>query len=66
VASKKIKELQKIQKNQETASEVKLLHTETKLEELIMAPRSQRKEALEGLVIRPNLTGKKTIGNLEI
>merc|ERR1711957_397714 len=36
---------------------------ETKLEELIMAPRSQRKEALEGLVIRPNLTGKKTIGN---
>lgn len=66
MASKKIKELQKIQKNQETASEVKLLHTETKLEELIMAPRSQRKEALEGLVIRPNLTGKKTIGNLEI
>jgi len=32
----------------------------------VLLPRNQRREYLEGLVIRPNLLGKKTLGNLEI
>ena len=52
-------------KAQETESEVKAAQGEKELEQLILI-KSGRKETLDNLVIRPNLVGKKTLGNLEI
>ena len=35
------------------------------IEQLIMT-KSGRREVLDGLVVRPNLVGRKTVGSLEI
>lgn len=64
-ASIKIKECMTQLKNQEAAQEVKAIHGEEQLEQLIMSKNSRR-DQLDNLVIRPNLVGKKTVGNLEI
>jgi nucleosome binding factor SPN SPT16 subunit len=47
------------------ASEVKAAQGEKELEQLVLL-KTSRKEQLDNLVIRPNLEGKKTLGNLEI
>jgi nucleosome binding factor SPN SPT16 subunit len=65
VASQQIKECLKALKTQETESEVKAAQGEKELEALVLL-KSARKEQLDNLVIRPNLVGKKTLGNLEI
>jgi nucleosome binding factor SPN SPT16 subunit len=65
-ALKNIKELQKQAKNQDAASEAKQKGSDQELEKLETMSRGQRSEMLEGLVIRPNLLGKKTVGNLSI
>ena len=65
VASKQIKECLKSVKTLETESEVKAAQGEKELEQLVLI-KSGRKEQLDNLVIRPNLVGKKTLGNLEI
>lgn len=64
-ASKDIKECLKLVKAKETENEVKAANHEAKLEDLVTI-KGMRKEQLDNLVIRPNLSGKKTIGNLEI
>jgi nucleosome binding factor SPN SPT16 subunit len=65
VACKQIKECLKQLKTQETEADVKALQGEKELEALVPL-KSARKGQLENLCIRPNLVGKKTIGNLEI
>lgn len=65
VACKQIKEGLKLVKTQETESEIKAAQGEKELESLVLI-KSGRKEQLDNLVIRPNLVGKKTLGNLEI
>jgi nucleosome binding factor SPN SPT16 subunit len=65
VACRQIKECLKQVKAQETESEVKAAQGEKELEQLVLL-KSGRKETLDNLVIRPNLVGKKTLGNLEI
>ena len=65
VASKQIKECLKSVKTLETEYEVKADQGEKELEQLVLI-KSGRKEQLDNLVIRPNLVGKKTLGNLEI
>ena len=52
-------------KTLETESEVKAAQGEKELETLVLL-KTSRKESLDNLVIRPNLEGKKTLGNLEI
>jgi len=64
-ACKSIKECLKQVKQSETESELKVQHQEHQLEQL-QPLKSIRKESLDNLVIRPNLVGKKTQGNLEI
>lgn len=64
-ASKQIKECMTQIKATEAAQEVKAIHGEDSLEQLIMN-KGARRDQLDNLVIRPNLIGKKTIGNLEI
>lgn len=49
----------------EAAQEVKAIHGDDSLEQLMMN-KGNRRDQLDNLVIRPNLVGKKTIGNLEI
>jgi len=65
VACKQIKECLKQVKTQETESEVKAAQGEKELEQLDLN-KSGRNETLDNLVIRPNLVGKKTLGNLVI
>lgn len=65
IASKQIKECLKNVKNEETESELKAAQGEKELESLILL-KSGKREQLDNLVVRPNLTGKKTLGNLEI
>ena len=68
VASKEIKDLIKKVKDaeQEAASgkHEAAQEAQSKNEPLVMI--KGKKETLENLVIRPNITGKKTLGNLEI
>jgi len=52
-------------KDKDIESEAKTAQSVVKLEELVTS-KAMRREYLENLVIRPNLIGKKTIGNLEI
>jgi nucleosome binding factor SPN SPT16 subunit len=67
-ASKDIKDLLKKVKDQEVAAENSQAkngaNAEGHVEELQLI--KGKKESLENLVIRPNIVGKKTIGNLEI
>jgi nucleosome binding factor SPN SPT16 subunit len=65
VASKMIKECIKNVKTLELEIDLKATQSEAHLESLTML-KSGRKEQLDNLVIRPNLVGKKTLGNLEI
>ena len=65
-ASKKIKECMKNLKQMESDQQAKADHKdEVKLEQITQYKGMQRK-VMENLVIRPNLTGKKTVGSLEI
>jgi nucleosome binding factor SPN SPT16 subunit len=69
-ASKEIKDLLKKVKDMEVAAENTSqsknggISNDGHVEELQMI--KGKKEVLENLVIRPNIVGKKTIGNLEI
>ena len=62
-AFKLIKDLIKKVKVQDTEDQVRQEANEEQ-EELVTI--KGKKEVLENLVIRPNIVGKKTIGNLEI
>jgi nucleosome binding factor SPN SPT16 subunit len=65
VAAKEIKDLLKKVKDQEVAAEVSAKNgSDGHVEDLQLI--KSKKETLENLVIRPNIVGKKTIGNLEI
>lgn len=64
-ASKQIKDCMIQLKTIEVAQEMKTIHGEETLETLILN-KGTRRDQLDNLVIRPNLIGKKTIGNLEI
>ena len=65
-ASKKIKECMKNLKQMESDQQAKADHKdEVKLEQ-ITTNRGMQRKVMENLVIRPNLTGKKTVGSLEI
>jgi len=63
VAAKNIKECMKQAKAKEVEKEDR--HDNIQLETLTQS-KMARKEVLDGLVIRPNLSGKKTVGGLEI
>ena len=63
-AFKQIKELIKKVKNQEILDENAKQEEKNDLEDLVLS--KGKREVLEGLVIRPNIVGKKTVGNLEI
>jgi nucleosome binding factor SPN SPT16 subunit len=63
-AFKLIKDLIKKVKVQDTEDSVRQEANQDEQEELITI--KGKKEVLENLVIRPNIVGKKTIGNLEI
>lgn len=63
-AFKQIKDLIKKVKSQEQEDATKQENQAENLEELVTI--KGKKEFLENLVIRPNIVGKKTVGNLEI
>lgn len=66
-ASKQIKDLIKKVKDadsEEAGAKGNLESSEKQLEELVTI--KGKREVLENLVIRPNIVGKKTVGNLEI
>ena len=52
-------------KNFEQDRDNKAALTQDQIEPLVMM-KGSRREVLDNLVIRPNLVGRKTIGNLEI
>lgn len=64
IAFQKIKEAIKNVKTQEAEDQVKHEQNDHHVEDLITI--KGRKEILENVVVRPNLSGKKTIGSLEI
>lgn len=68
-AANQIKELIKKQKDLETTAaatskNLEAAQSEQALEELVTI--KGKREVLENVVIRPNIVGKKTVGNLEI
>ena len=65
MASKQIKECIKQAKQKEVEKEVKA-GLEEEHQEALIPSKMPRKEMLDNLVIRPNLSGKKTVGSLEI
>lgn len=70
VASKQIKEMMKNVKTLEAASDMKASNghsVSTALESLVTGKAGgQRREIIDGVVIRPNIEGRKSIGQLEI
>jgi nucleosome binding factor SPN SPT16 subunit len=65
VADKSIKELIKVIRSKDNEEEVRKEDVHQIAEKELETIKG-RKEQLENLVIRPNIVGKKTIGNLEI
>ena len=65
MASKQIKECIKQAKAKEVEKEVKAGQNNQDLEDLVPS-KAVRKEMLDNVVIRPNLSGKKTVGGMEI
>lgn len=67
-ASKEIKDLLKRVKDQEVAAQNSLSKNGGASDGQVEALQAikGKKEVLENLVIRPNIVGKKTMGNLEI